>query len=60
MKKILSLFGIMAITLTGCGDPDNTINEVLDNVGTGAVLRTISSSGSFNFYDQANSVFRLQ
>ena len=57
MKKILSLFGIMAITLTGCGDPDNTINEVLDNVGTGAVLRTISSSGSFNFYDQANSVF---
>ncbi len=57
MKKILSLFGAIALTLVGCQEPDNTINEVLDNVGTGAVLRTISSSGSFNFYDQANSVF---
>lgn len=57
MKKILSLFGVIALTLVGCQEPDNTINDVLDNVGTGAVLRTISSSGSFNFYDQANSVF---
>jgi hypothetical protein len=30
---------------------------VLDNFEQGAVIRTISSEGDYNFYDTANSIF---
>jgi hypothetical protein len=56
MKKIISLLTIVLV-FQSCSDPDNTINDVLDNYQKGAVLRTISSSGAYNFYDQSNSVF---
>ena len=56
MKKIISLLTIILV-FQSCSDPDNTINDVLDNYQKGAVLRTISSSGDYNFYDQSNSVF---
>ena len=56
MKKIISLLTVILV-FQSCSDPDNTINDVLDNYQKGAVLRTISSSGDYNFYDQSNSVF---
>ena len=56
MKKIISLLTIILV-FQSCSDPDNTIYDVLDNYQKGAVLRTISSSGDYNFYDQSNSVF---
>ena len=56
MKKIISLLTVILV-FQSCSDPDNTINDVLDNYQKGAVLRTISSSGAYNFYDQSNSVF---
>lgn len=56
MKKIISLLTIILV-FQSCSDPDNTINDVLDNYQKGAVLRTISSSGDYNFYDQSSSVF---
>ena len=56
MKKIISLLTIILV-FQSCSDPDNTIYDVLDNYQKGAVLRTISTSGDYNFYDQSNSVF---
>lgn len=56
MKKIISLLTVILV-FQSCSDPDNTINDVLDNYQKGAVLRTISSSGDYNFYDQSSSVF---
>jgi len=56
MKKIISLLTVILL-FQSCSDPDNTINDVLDNYQKGAVLRTISRSGDYNFYDQSNSVF---
>jgi len=56
MKKIIYFLSLV-IVLQSCEDPDNTVNFVLDNYETGAVLRTISSSGDFNYYDQASSIF---
>ena len=56
MKKIISLL-ILIIVLDSCEDPDNTVNFVLDNFEKGAVLRTISTSGTYNYYDQSTSIF---
>ena len=56
MKKISILFSMLLI-ITSCAEPDNTINEVLNNYTNGAVLRTITSSGEYNFYAPAASVF---
>ena len=56
MKKISILFSLLLI-ITSCSEPDNLINNVLDNYTSGAVLRTISSSGEYNFYAPDSSVF---
>ena len=40
MKKIIYFLSLV-IVLHSCEDPDNTVNFVLDNYETGAVLRTI-------------------
>ena len=56
MKNLIS-FLCLIIIFQSCEDPDNTVNFVLDNYETGAVLRTISTSGSYNYYDQSTSVF---
>ena len=56
MKNLISLLSLFFL-FQSCGDPDNTVNFVLDNFETGAILRTISSSGTYNYYDQSNSVF---
>ena len=45
MKKLISFFSLF-IVLQSCTDPENTVNFVLDNFETGAVLRTISTSGT--------------
>jgi len=56
MKKIIYLLSIVTVFIS-CTESENTIDFVLDNYEQGAVLRTISSSGEYNFYDPANSVF---
>ena len=56
MKKISILLGLLLI-VTACSEPDNLINDVLDNYTNGAVIRTIASSGEYNFYAPATSVF---
>ena len=56
MKNLISLLSLFFL-FQSCGDPDNTVNFVLDNFETGAILRTISSSGTYNYYDQSNSIF---
>ena len=55
MKKISILLGLLLVM--SCVKPDNTINDVLDNYTSGAVLRTITSSGEYNFYAPAASIF---
>ena len=56
MKNISILLGLLLV-VTSCADPDNLINDVLDNYTNGAVIRTISSSGEYNFYAPDTSVF---
>ena len=56
MKKLISFFSLF-IVFQSCTDPENTVNFVLDNFETGAVLRTISTSGTYNYYDQSTSIF---
>ena len=56
MKKLISFFSLI-IVFQSCTDPENTVNFVLDNFETGAVLRTISTSGTYNYYDQSTSIF---
>ena len=56
MKKISILLGLLLV-VSSCVKPDNLINDVLDNYTNGAVLRTIESSGEYNFYAPATSIF---
>ncbi len=58
MKNKLIYIGLLTF-IFGCQKPDNTINDIFDNVQQGAVLRTISSSGEYNFYAPNESVFDL-
>jgi hypothetical protein len=58
MKNTLIYLLIVGLVL-GCTAPDNTINDIFDNVQQGAVLRTISSKGDYNFYAPDQSVFEL-
>jgi hypothetical protein len=56
MKKIIYLLSFVTVFLA-CTESDNTIDFVYENIQKGAVIRTISSSGEYNFYDPANSIF---
>ena len=56
MKKI-SILLVLLLVVTSCSEPDNLINDVLNNYTNGAVIRTIASSGEYNFYAPATSVF---
>ena len=56
MKKIIGLLSL-ALIIFACEEPDNTINGVLDDYQTGAVLRTIASSGEYNYNAPDSSVF---
>jgi len=56
MKKTSILLGLLLI-VTSCSEPDNLINDVLDNYTNGAVIRTITSSGEYNFYAPATSIY---
>ena len=58
MKKRIVLFGLVLLTFS-CQKPNNTINYVLDNYTSGAVLRTIGSTGEFNYYAPNESIFKL-
>ena len=58
MKKIIGLLSLALITFA-CEEPDNVINDVLDNFETGAVLRTIASGGEYNYNAPDASVFSM-
>lgn len=58
MKNIaILLFGIL-LTATSCTSEEKTIDYVFDNLTYGAVLRTISSSGEYNYYEPSTSIFK--
>ncbi|MGA1775504.1 MAG: hypothetical protein ACO39G_00320 [Flavobacteriaceae bacterium] len=56
MKKIIYLLSFVTVFLS-CTESDKTIDFVYENIQKGAIIRTISSSGEYNFYDPANSIF---
>jgi hypothetical protein len=56
MKKIIYLLSFITVFIS-CTESENTIDFVLENFEQGAVIRTISSEGDYNFYDTANSIF---
>ena len=58
MKNKLIYIVFLGVFL-GCQEPDNVINDILDSVQQGAVIRTISSGGEYNFYAPNESVFKL-
>ena len=58
MKNKLIYVGLLAL-MFGCQKPDNVINDILESVQQGAVLRTISSGGEYNFYAPDTSIFEL-
>ena len=58
MKKIIGLLSLALITFA-CEEPDNVINDVLDNYETGAVLRIISSGGEYNYNAPDASIFSM-
>tara|TARA_B110000444_G_C18851934_1_gene606512 strand:+ start:16057 stop:16887 length:831 start_codon:yes stop_codon:yes gene_type:complete len=59
MKKIITLFSLLLITVS-CQEPDNSINDVLDNYVTGAVLRGWNPTGDYNFFAPSTSVFTVE
>jgi len=59
MKKIITLFSLLLITVS-CQEPDTTINDVLDNYVTGAVLRGWNPTGDYNFFAPSTSVFTVE
>ena len=58
MKKIITLFSLLLITVS-CQEPETTINDVLDNYVTGAVLRGWNPTGDYNFFAPSTSVFSV-
>lgn len=58
MKNTLIYITLIGLFL-GCQKPDNVINDILETVQQGAVIRTISSEGDYNFYAPDTSVFNL-
>jgi hypothetical protein len=59
MKKIITLFSLLLITVS-CQEPETTINDVLDNYVTGAVLRGWNPTGDYNFFAPTTSVFTVE
>lgn len=57
MKKRISLLSFILVFIS-CTQSDKTIDYVFNNFTNGAVLRTISSEGEFNFYTPDSSVFK--
>ena len=59
MKKTITLISALLLLFSCKEDTDHTINDILDNVGRGAVLRTVDLiSGEFNSFD-VNSSFAV-
>ena len=58
MKKIIGLLSLALITFA-CEEPDNIINDILDDYEAGAVLRMISTSGDYNYNAPDTSIFSM-
>ena len=59
MKKFITLFSLLLVTVS-CQEPDTTINDVLDNYVTGAVLRGWNPTGDYNFFAPSTSIFTVE
>ncbi len=60
MKKYINKFFVLLIALPlmqSCSTDDKTIDGVLEGVTNGAVLRTISATNTFNFFDPNDTRF---
>ncbi len=60
MKKYINKFFVLLFAFSlmqSCSTDDKTIDDVLAGVTNGAVLRTISATNTFNFFDPNDSRF---
>ena len=60
MKKYINKFFVLLfvfIIMQSCSTDDQTIDEVIEGVTNGAVLRTISATNTFNFFDPNDTRF---
>ena len=60
MKKYINKFLVLLVALTimqSCSTDDKTVDSVFEGVTSGAVLRTLNSTDTFNFYDPNDSRF---
>ncbi len=60
MKKYINKFFVLLVAFSmmqSCSTDDKTIDGVLDGVTSGAVLRTISATNTFNFFDPNDTRF---
>ncbi|MEN8116847.1 MAG: hypothetical protein ABFS16_07700 [Bacteroidota bacterium] len=56
INKILALFIVFTLAQS-CEIENNTIDDVFENVQRGAILRTLSFSNTYNFYDVDNTTY---
>jgi len=55
--KIIGLLLISAVVAFSCETDDKLVNKVLETTERGAVLRTLNSTNTYNFYDTADTRF---
>lgn len=62
MKNYLNKFLMFLFAFTlmqSCETDDKTIDDVFDNVERGAILRTLSFSNTYNFYDDDDETYKF-
>jgi len=57
--KIIVILLISSIVTLSCNTDDKTLDNVLDNIERGAILRTTNSTNTFNFFDIDDPVFKF-
>ncbi|KAA1245709.1 hypothetical protein [Aquimarina sp. RZ0] len=60
MKKYINKFTVLLLAfymMQSCSTDDKTVDGILEGVTNGAVLRTISSTNTFNFFDPNDTRF---
>lgn len=58
--NLLLLIAVIAFIIVSCESDDNTINKVTDEVERGAILRTLNSTNTFNFFDSNDERFKFE
>jgi len=58
--KIIVILLISSIVTLSCSTDDKTLDNVLDNIERGAILRTTNSATTYNFFDTNDSFFKFE